>query len=52
MEPQLKKEIHDIFLWLRTSFLKEKQKYESLMFIYEATLDKSWLFTAFLEKVS
>ena len=52
MEPQLKKEIHDISLWLKMLFLKEKQNCESLMSIYETTLGKFCLFTAFLEKMS
>jgi len=51
MELQLKKKIHKISLWLKISFLKEKQSYKSLMFMYETTLRKSWSFEVFLEKV-
>ena len=40
MDPLLKKETHKIFLWLKISFYREKQKCKSLIFIYNMTLEK------------
>jgi len=51
MEPLLKKETHEIFPWLKISFCKEKQNWESLMLMYNTTLEKSWSFDTFLKKV-
>jgi len=52
MDPLLKKETYKIFLWLKMSFHRQKWKSKSLIFIYDTTLGESWLFDAFLEKVS
>jgi len=52
MEPLLKNKIHKISLWLKISFCKEKWNCESLMFIYDTTLEELWSFDIFLEKVT
>ena len=52
MEPQLKKEIQEIFLWLKMSFHKENQKCESLTLIYDITLRESWSLKEFLKTLS
>jgi len=52
MDPLLKKETHEISLWLKMSFYREKWKWESLTSIYDITLGESWSFDTFLEKIS
>ena len=51
MDPLLKKEMQEMSLWLKISFLREKQNCKSLTFTYEMTLGELWLFEGFLEKV-
>jgi len=51
MELLLKKEIQEIFLWLKMSFLLEKQSCKSLMFMYNMTLGELWSLEEFLEKI-
>ena len=51
MEPQLKKEIQEIFLWLKMSFHKENQKCESLTLIYDITFRESWSLKEFLKNI-
>ena len=41
MDSLLKKKIHEISLWLKMSFHREKQIYKSLAFIYNTILGES-----------
>ena len=48
----IKKEIHEMSLWLKMSFHKEKQRQEVQMLIYIETLRESNWFVGVLAKVS
>ena len=48
----LKKDTIEIFLWLRMSLQREKQREESLMFTYVTTLGELLSLEEVLEKVS